>query len=143
LKKRLRKDLPYLDSNVFIYPVIYDERSIPKSRKAKEILAKVSTGELKGFTATLTWDELVWVTSKVLGSKDSQEQGKKFLGFPNLTLLSIDETTLARAQQVMVKYNLKPRDALHAAAAIRSGQIEMISDDRSFDKVKEIKRKPL
>jgi len=135
--------LPYLDSNVFIYPVIYDERTVPKSRKAKDILTKVSTGELRGFTATLTWDEVVWVTSKVLGHKDSWEQGQKFLGFPNLTLLSIDEATLIRAQKVMGKYDLKPREALHAAAAIGSGQIEMISDDSSFDKVKEIKRKSL
>jgi len=134
--------LPYLDSNVFIYPVIYDERTV-KSRRAKGILAKVSTGELRGFTATLTWDEVVWVTSKVLGPKDAWEQGHKFLGFPNLALLSIDEATLIRAQQVMEKYNLKPRDALHAAAAIGSGQSEIISDDSSFDKVREIERKSI
>ncbi|MBO3803219.1 MAG: type II toxin-antitoxin system VapC family toxin [Candidatus Brockarchaeota archaeon] len=143
MRKRLTQGLPYLDSNVFIYPVIYDERTVPKSRKAKDVLTQVSTGGLRGFTSTLTWDEVVWVTLKVLGHKDSLEQGQKFLGFPNLTLLSIDEATLTRAQKVMEKYDLKPRDALHAAAAIESGQSEMISDDPTFDKVREIKRKPL
>ena len=32
--------MPYLDSNVFIYPVIYDEDAEPKVRRAKEISAE-------------------------------------------------------------------------------------------------------
>ncbi len=35
----------YLDSNVFIYPVIADERTEEKSRLAKDILIKVSEGK--------------------------------------------------------------------------------------------------
>lgn len=141
-KKRSLKDLPYLDSNVFIYPIIYDDRTVAKARTARKILAKVSAGHVSGFTATLTWDEVVWATLKTLGLRDSLEQGRKLLAFPNLTLLSIDEKTLSTAQQVMEKYELKPRDALHAAATIQSGQREIISDDSSFDKIREIKRTP-
>lgn len=132
--------MPYLDSNVFIYSFLYDERTVTKARKAKRILDKIAAGQVPGYTAALTWDEVVWSTLKTLGKKDSAEQGRKLLAFPNLTVLSVDETTLSRAQQVMEKYELKPRDALHAAAAIESGQTEIISDDSSFDRIREIKR---
>jgi predicted nucleic acid-binding protein len=47
--------MPYIDSNVFIYPVIYKTETQPK---AKEILLKIEKGELKAYTSTLTWDEV-------------------------------------------------------------------------------------
>jgi predicted nucleic acid-binding protein len=33
--------MPYIDSNVFIYPVIYRTEAQPKAKKAKEILMKI------------------------------------------------------------------------------------------------------
>lgn len=129
----------YLDTNVFIYPIIYEE-SLAKAKKAKDVLSRVAMKEIEGFTATLTWDELVWVTRRLLGDRDAVEQGRKFLTFPNLNLVTIDSSVLMNAQKIVEEYGLKPRDALHAGAALVSGQRTVISDDQDFDKVRELRR---
>lgn len=135
--------MAYLDANVFIYPVIYEAEVISKAKKAKGILKRVEEGRLKAYTSTLTWDEVVWVTSKVLGFSDAINQGVKLLGFPNLGFIEVHETVIAKAQKLLEKYALKPRDAIHAASALQKGLREVISDDREFDRIKEIRRKPL
>ena len=135
--------MPYLDSNVFIYPVIYDEDAEPKVRRAKEILLSIENGKLSALTSSLTWDEVVWVVSKVMGRNEGVSQGKKLLGFPNLEFVVADENVLARAQKLVEKYKLSPRDSIHVASALQKRTRTVISDDRDFDTVKEIKRTPL
>jgi uncharacterized protein len=135
--------MPYLDSNVFIYPVIYGEEAEPKARKAKELLLKIENGKLPALTSTLTWDEVVWVVSKVMGRTEGAIQGTKLLGFPNLQFITADENVIARAQKLMEKYKLSPRDSIHVASALEKRTKSFISDDTDFDQVKEIKRTPL
>lgn len=130
----------YLDANVFIYPVIYDKTVEKKALNAKNILIKMAEGALKCATASLTWDELTWIVRKTLGTKIAIEEGKKFLEFPNLKILSIDEKVIKEAQKIVERYKLKPRDAIHAGCAIKNNIREIISDDPDFDKIKEIKR---
>lgn len=134
--------MPYVDSNIFIYPVIYDE-DIPKAKRAKEVLLRIARGELKAYTATLTWDEVAWVTRRLLGREDAAKQGRKLLAFPNLVFLGVDEEAVIRAQRFVEMYDLKPRDAIHVGVALTAGQRQLISDDPDFDKVREIRRMPL
>ncbi len=136
----MQNELVYLDTNVFVYPVIYEESVSKKAQKAKEVLLRVATKEMEGFTATITWDEIVWVTKRFLGERDALEQGKKFLTFPNLNLVAIDSSVIMNAQKIMESYGLKPRDAIHASVALVSGQKTVISDDQDFDKVKGLRR---
>jgi len=132
--------MKYLDSNVFIYPVIADEKTERKAFLAKKILLKIAEGSLKAATASLTWDELIWSVRKISGLEIAIEEGKKFLEFPNLKILSVDEKTIKEAQEIIEKYKLKPRDAIHASCAIKNNIKEIISDDQHFEKIKEIKR---
>jgi uncharacterized protein len=132
--------MPYLDSNVFIYPVLYPEESQPKVKKAKQILADIENGELQAYTSTLTWDEVVWVVKKTMGKEEAVNQGKKLLGFPNLEFIAVDDSIIVRAQKLTEKYNLNPRDAIHCASAIEKKIKEVISDDSELDVIKEIKR---
>jgi predicted nucleic acid-binding protein len=46
--------MPYIDSNVFIYPILYSADVEPKVKKAKQILLDIEKGELPAFTSTLT-----------------------------------------------------------------------------------------
>jgi predicted nucleic acid-binding protein len=131
--------MPYLDSNVFIYPVIYQEDTEPKAKKAKEILRDVENGKLSAYTSTLTLDEVVWVISKVMGKDEGITQGQKLLGFPNLKFVAADENVIVRAQRIMCKYKIGPRDSIHAASALEKRTKSFISDDADFDQVKEIK----
>jgi predicted nucleic acid-binding protein len=68
------------------------------------------------------------------------KDGKFFLEFPNLKILKIDSEVIKEAQKLVETYKLKPRDAIHAACAIKNNIKEIISDDPDFGKVKEIKR---
>lgn len=135
--------MPYLDSNVFIYPVIYQTEAQPKASKAKEILRNVENGKLSAYTSTLTWDEVVWVVSKVMGRNEGINQGQKLLGFPNLQFVTADENVIIQAQRLMNKYKMSPRDSIHLASALERRTKSVISDDADFDQVKEITRTSL
>jgi len=133
----------YLDSNVFIYPVLYSIEAEPKARKAKEILLSIEKGEFPAYTSTLTWDEVVWVISKTMGRSEGISQGQKLLGFPNLEFISADANILSQAQALIDKYNLRPRDSIHIASAIQRKIKTIISDDKDIDQVTEIERAAL
>lgn len=131
----------YIDSNVFIYPVINPESK--KGAAAKDILLKLAKGEIEAVTSSLTWDELVWVIKKSLGFDVAILEGRRFLEFPNVKIISADANVLYYAQKLVETYRIAPRDSIHAATAIMKNTTELISDDDDFDIIKEIKRKPI
>ena len=132
----------YVDANVFIYPVLYEEQNL-KAKNSKRILLSIERGELSAYTSTLTWDEVVWTVRKTLGRDQAIDQGKKLLGFLNLQWIVVDDNVLSQAQALLAKYNLHPRDSIHIASAIDRKIENFISDDADIDRVKEIKREPL
>jgi len=130
----------YIDSNVFIYPIIYDAEAEPKASIAKEILIKIAAGSLKAATASLSWDEVTWIVRELLGVEVAKAHGRKLLEFPNLRLLSVDEKAVIEAQRLVEKYSLKPRNAIHAGCAIGNNIKDIITDDSDFDAIEEIRR---
>jgi len=137
---KLRRGLLYVDSNIFLYPAIYKLETVEEARESKEFLLKISEGSIEACTATITWDEVVWVIRKVFGLKPSIELGRMLLEFPNLKFLNVKRSVVLRAQSLMEKYKIKPRDAIHAATALENGIETIVSYDRDFDKLEEIKR---
>jgi len=136
----LRKDLLYVDSNIFIYPVIYDETAIEEAKKSKAFLLKIALGKVEAYTSSITWDELTWTIRKLFGINFSINEGKKFLSFPNLRLLGIKKSTVLKAQELVERYKMKQRDAIHVAVALENKITNIISYDKNFDTVDEIKR---
>ncbi|MBI4144219.1 PIN domain-containing protein [Candidatus Woesearchaeota archaeon] len=67
-------------------------------------------------------------------------EGSKFICFPNLFFASANSETIRKAQELMSRYGIKSRDAIHAATAMLSGADEIISDDTGFDKLTELRR---
>ena len=137
---RLRRNLVYVDSNIFLYPIIYSSEVVEEARESKDFLMKISEGLVKACTATITWDEVVWVVRKIFGLKPSVEAGRKLLVFPNLKFLNVKRNVVLKAQKLMEKYMIKPRDAIHAATALENGVETIVSYDRDFDKLEEIRR---
>lgn len=129
--------MTYLDANVFVYAATGEESKAVPSQK---ILQKVAEGNMDAYTSILTWDELVWAVKKKLGNDYAKEEGIKFLAFPKLKLISADAAVIAEAQRLVAEHKLDPRDAIHAASAIKNGIKDFVSDDPDFDKIKEIKR---
>jgi len=137
---RLRRGLVYVDSNVFLYSIVYEPGAVEEARESKDFLLKISEGLVEACTATITWDEVVWVVRKMFGLKPSIELGRKFLEFPNLKFLNVKRDVVFRAQRLMEKYGIKPRDAIHAAVALENGVETIVTYDRDFDRLEEIKR---
>ena len=49
----------YIDSNVFLYPVLYS--GIKEAETAREILTGIEQKNIQPYTSTLTWDEVSYV----------------------------------------------------------------------------------
>lgn len=128
--------MKYLDTNVFLF-------AFSGSQHAQTILKEVSSGRMDGATSCLSWDEFMWALRKQFSEQDSASEGKKLLSCPHLVFLDVNVETIERAQQLLERYGLRPRDAIHAASALQRGIREMISDDSDFDRVKEFKRVPI
>ena|SRR3989344_3311801 len=130
----------YLDTNILVYAAIHKGKEGNTSRMLlRTFLEKDQTA----CTAALTWDELVHSIWKKEGKTLALEEGDKFFELPNLTILRVDAEIIAKAQDLLKIYNLKPRDAIHAATAIINNCTEIVSDDPDFDKIKELKRRKI
>ncbi|MBS3071456.1 type II toxin-antitoxin system VapC family toxin [Candidatus Pacearchaeota archaeon] len=127
-------DKKYLDANVFIQGILREDT------KYKEVILRMARKEFVGVTSILSWDEIVFVVGKFLGREVAKREGKKFFGLPNLELIDVKREVILKAQKLIEKYNLKPRDAIHSVTAISLGIKEIISEDADFDKINELKR---
>ncbi|MBS7646602.1 hypothetical protein KEJ24_02015 [Candidatus Bathyarchaeota archaeon] len=61
---------------------------------------KIAQGSVEACTATVTWDEIVWVVRKIFGFELSVEEGKKFLAFPNLKLLGVKKAQFSKRRKL-------------------------------------------
>ena len=127
----------YLDANIFVYPHTGIGK---KSSACIALLEKVTKKELEGGTSVLTWNEVQHSLKRELGKEKGIEQSKILLTNPGLTWLKATKESVEKAQEIVEKYNLNPRDAIHAATALLNNIKEIASDDSDFDKVKELKR---
>ena len=124
----------YIDANIFIQGILRDDN------RYKEIILKIANNEFVGITSVLSWDEIVFVVGKFLGNDVAIKVGKEFFGLPNMEFIDAKKEIILKAQKILEKYNIKPRDAIHTATAMHLNIKEIISEDKDFDKIKEIKR---
>ena len=129
----------YLDSNVFIFPIIYEGSR--RTAGPRRVLGMVESGEVTAYTSTLTWDEVVWVVRRFLGRPDSVQAGEKLMLFPNLRFVPASEEVIRHAQRLVSDRDMAPRDAVHAASALSRGVDWLISDDLDLDGVEGLKRR--
>jgi len=101
-----------------------------EAKKSKDFLLKIASGKVEAYTATVTWDEFAWLVRKVFGFESSADEGNKFLSFPNLRLLGVKRNTGFRAQKLMEKHRMRPRDAIHAVVALENKITTIVSYDK-------------
>jgi predicted nucleic acid-binding protein len=130
----------YIDSNVFVYAALNTEEL---GDRARLLLSRVQQGKERAVTSALAFDELVWAVKKHRSMEDAVSAGEAFLNFPNLKLVVVNGDLLVSALNLIKKYRLDPRDAIHAATAVMEKAKTLVSTDSHFDRIKELKRKPL
>ena len=128
----------YLDSNVFLYAILYEENSFPQVHQSKQIINDIINHNVQACTSILTWDEIVFVVRKKIGIDESIRTGEKFLSFPNMRFIEPDHEILTIAQDFINSYKIRPRDAIHAAFAYQYVSKAFVSDDSDCDCMKEI-----
>lgn len=124
----------YIDASIFIQGILREDNN------CKDIILKIAKKEFIGVTSVLSWDEITFITKKFLGKDQAEIEGNKFFKLPNFMFVDAKKDVVLRAQRLFKKYNIEPRDAIHAATALQSGTNEIISEDTDFDKIQEIKR---
>lgn len=116
---RNMKGIYYVDSNVFLYPVIYQD--VPEADLGRDVISSIERKNIQAYTSTLTWDEVSYVVEKLLGRSDAIEIGRKFMNYPGLRFIAMDEDVMRKSQLIREKYHLKPRDSVHLSSAIGRG----------------------
>lgn len=127
----------YIDANIFIYPILYESEH---SKYYEKLFLDIINKKFIVITSVLTWDEVVHSIWKKRGKIVAITEGEKFLRFPNLIFVDANRRVISRAQKLISKYNLKPRNAIHASTSLHHNVTEIISDDSDFDKIEEIRR---
>lgn len=127
----------YLDASVFAASTL---DSGLNGEKARDIIDAVQNKLIDGYTSVLTFDESVFVVRKFRGFENSLIAGDDFLNIQHLNFIEVTYEIIALAQELIKKYKIKPRDAIHTACAINNDIKTIISDDSDFDAVKEIER---
>ncbi|MFO8077800.1 MAG: type II toxin-antitoxin system VapC family toxin [Thermoplasmatota archaeon] len=128
----------YIDSNVFIYPLLYQGK---KADSAKKKLSEMVDGDSSCATSSLTLDEVMWVVMNETNRKKALQIGKDIMTLPNLKILDVTNEHILQSITFMEKYKkLKPRDAIHLAVCTTAGIFRFITDDADFDHISEINR---
>lgn len=130
----------YLDAGVFIYAALSRD-SIGK--RARALLQKIQDGSVDAASCTLAFDEVTWVVGKHRTREDAISAAAAFLAMPNLKLLAVNQDALISALNLMRRYTLDPRDAIHASTAILNKCSAIVSSDAHFDYLPEIPRKAI
>ena len=127
----------YIDSNIFIFAYSEDKENGVVCRK---ILDLIIENKITAFTSTLTFDEIF---NKIMRLKDKQTAlivSDLFLNLNNLKFIEVDLNIVSSSLFLLKKYNLGPRDAIHLACAFSKDLKNIITNDKDFDKIEEIKR---
>jgi len=110
------------------------------ANKSREIISSIERQTISGSTSALTFDEVVFIVRKIAGFEKSLIAGENFLNISRLKIIEVNYQSILLAHELMKKFRIKPRDAIHTACAINNDVKTIISDDSDFDAVKEIER---
>ena len=125
-----------LDSVVFIYLL---EANPEYLAPVQRILNTVEVGKAQAVFSSLGMIEIL-TGPKKLGRFDLVARYKETLAhFPSLTIMGLNEYIVDLASDLRARYNLATPDAIHLATALAGGAQKFITNDKSLQKVKEIK----
>lgn len=126
----------FIDSNVFLRFLTRDDE--PMYIDCKKFLELIKDGKLRPYISNIIILEIIFVLTKIYKFPKSKvlEDVKLLLRLRNLTLIEGTETK--KALKLFKKHNIKYQDCLIASQIPET--IRLVTYDKDFDKIKEIKR---
>ncbi len=126
-----------VDSNIFLELFLGQQ----KKDACRLFLNKTVSGEINATISDFTIDSILLVMFRHGSALENMRDFlHKVTNSKGLSIYSITSSDRSRALQLIEKYKLDYEDAVVLQSAISSGCSEVLSFDRDFDKVKEIKR---
>jgi len=126
-----------IDTNIFLEVLLEQE----KCEQCSIFLIDFAEGNKTGFITTFSIDSIV---ISMLNNNRDEEKIKIFLSsllkYRGLKFYQIKVQDRVNALGLMKKYGLDYEDAIMMQSAISTNSKEIISFDRHFDKIDEIKR---
>lgn len=124
-----------LDTSIFIYHLEDNPRYSPLT---EIIFSSIESKTSKGITSYLTLMEIL-TKPKAAGSLEVARDYEYYLTtFPNLTVKEMGLDVARKASGVRASDRLKAPDAIQIATALLYGATAFFTNDRVFERVKEI-----
>lgn len=98
---------------------------------SRRILSKLRQIDAK--TCCLTLDELAWVVLKKVDNATAVKACRAVLALKDLDIISIEYGDVWMMTDLMTKFQLRPRDAIHLAVMRRLGEKTIITEDPHFN----------
>lgn len=124
-----------LDTMLFIYQF---ERYKNFWQKTNTIFSKLETGKFKGVTSVIGLIEILTKPKQETNYLLVKEYQELLLGFPNLTVSSVDLEIADLSSSLRAKYNLATPDAILVATALNFKATGFITADAKLQKIKEL-----
>lgn len=127
----------YLDANFFIFALL-DRTN--RGLEARKLQQKIVDGSEEAITSSLALDEIMWVLIRGERKHLLRTVIEGIYSTPNLDVVQVSSTAPLLALDLIERYELKPRDALHLAV-MRENRVEsIVSDDADFDRIEWVDR---
>jgi len=130
----------YLDANFFIFALL---DTTEKGQRAREIYRNIARGRERAVTSPLAIDEVMWVLIRAGRKHLLRVAVEGVYTTPNLDVVAFSPITPLTALNLIERYDLKPRDAFHAATMKENKLTRIVTDDEDFDKVEWVERTKL
>jgi uncharacterized protein len=127
----------FFDTAIFMYAAGADH---PLREPCRVVLARAVRGEIAGTTSAEVIQELVHRYRSIRRTDAADQVAREVLGAFG-PVISVDHTVVSRLPDLLARYPaLATRDLVHIATCIEEGIGEIVTPDRGFDAVREIRR---
>ena len=120
----------FLDASFLVYLNI----DVAEAEKIDELFRILLKEDL--YTDVLVLDEVIYISKRKYGVPyDETIKLLDDLILPNVEILPIRIDEYLKARENILKYNLKPSDAIHLAVIENNGIQAIVTEDRDFRRV--------
>src|SRR3990167_3403075 len=126
-----------LDTCIFIYHLEENKKYLPFTEWLLENL--LPNGKINATCSVLALTELLIRPTREKRLDLVLSYKALMIGFPHLTLISVDPQVAEQAAYFRSAYNQKTPDSIHLASALVSGATLIIGNDRKWKSIMEIK----